>query len=67
VIEALDGGYALCGTTMSFGAGAQDFWLVKTNEFGVVPEPFSLVTISLLLVAVTPIVIHKKRLRRTGS
>jgi predicted secreted protein len=64
VVEALDGGYALCGSTMSFGAGARDFWLVKTNEFGVVPEPFSLVAISLLLVAVTPILVHKKRLLR---
>jgi hypothetical protein len=34
VIETLDGGYALAGYTESFVSGDDDFWLVKTDEFG---------------------------------
>ena len=34
VIQTVDGGYALAGHTLSFGAGNQDFWLVKTASNG---------------------------------
>jgi len=34
IVQAGDGGYALAGYTNSFGAGVDDFWLVKTDPSG---------------------------------
>ncbi|MFX0124226.1 MAG: hypothetical protein ACFFAE_11360 [Candidatus Hodarchaeota archaeon] len=33
-IQTVDGGYALAGDTLSYGAGESDMWLVKTNAYG---------------------------------
>jgi hypothetical protein len=34
VVRASDGGYALAGYTLSYGAGSADFWLIKTDSNG---------------------------------
>ena len=62
LVETSDGGYAIAGSTNSSGTEAHDFWLIKTNELGIVPECFSLMISSLLLTATLVILIIKKRL-----
>jgi hypothetical protein len=34
VRQTADSGYVICGTTLSFGAGAADIWLIRTNADG---------------------------------
>jgi hypothetical protein len=34
LVQTVDGGYALVGSTTSFGVGGADFWLVKTDALG---------------------------------
>lgn len=62
LVETSDGGYAIAGETTSFGDSQnRKIWLVKTDEYGVVPEYTSFLLPSLLLVATLVIVIYKKK------
>ena len=53
VIQTSDGGYALACQSLSFGAGISNFWLIKTDEYGVVPEFSTMIVPMALLVTVT--------------
>jgi len=35
--QAIDGGYMVVGYSVSYGIGSADFWLIKTDEFGMAP------------------------------
>jgi len=62
-----DGGFAIAGETSAFGAGDSDFWLVKTNEYGIIPEFPSWAILPLLLLATLVAIIYKKRLNKNLS
>jgi len=34
LIQTTDGGYAVAGTTYSYGAGGRDFWVIKLDNEG---------------------------------
>jgi hypothetical protein len=63
IVENSDGGYTFAGSTLSFGAGDSDFWLVKTDAYNNIPEFPSLTILALLFVGTLLAVISKKRLR----
>lgn len=62
LVATPDGGYALAGSS-GFSIGVLgDFWLVKTDSIGVIPEFSSWLIPSLVLTATAFIVINKKKL-----
>jgi protein involved in ribonucleotide reduction len=61
LVQTSDGGYALAGTTYSFGTGKADFWLVKTDASGVVPEFPSTIFLAVLVAVTSLTAILTKR------
>jgi hypothetical protein len=60
VVATSDGGYAIAGTD-------NNFWLIKTDETGFVPEYSSWLLPLLLLVAALVILVNKKKLFKPRS
>jgi hypothetical protein len=67
IIETSDGGYALAGYRRSLDDGSLDFWLVKTDEFGNIPE-FQFWTILPIGILITIIMlIFRKKLFKKNN
>jgi archaellin len=62
LVATPDGGYALAGYIYYPIALNSDFWLAKTDEFGVFPEYSSWFIPALVLTATAFIIINKKKL-----
>jgi len=67
LVETSDGTFALAGFTTSTYAGPGDMWLVKTDEYGYIPEFPSWIILPLLITATLVAIIYKKRLPKTPN
>ena len=67
LVEKSDEGYIIAGTTSSSGAGMEDFWLIKTDEEGIIPEFPSWIILPLFLAATLSAILFKKRILHQSS
>jgi hypothetical protein len=62
LIETSDGGYAIAGDIFDWFIGDGLIWVIKTDDYGVIPEFPSLLILPLFLTATLVAVIAKNRL-----
>jgi len=64
VVQTSDGGYVLGAEKSKVGDEDFDFWLVKTDEYGVIPEFPSWIILPFFLLATAVVIVYRNRLRR---
>ena len=64
MIETSDGGYAIAGGTVFIDTEGKDFWLVKTDEYGI-PEFQPFIILPLILIASFVEILLKKKIHKT--
>lgn len=66
LVETSDGGYALAGETINLGSTY--WWVVKTNENGIIPEfPSWTPTLLVLIMLAVAVAIYKRKLSKTDN
>ena len=63
IVQTADGGYVLGGYSNSTGFGQDDFWLVKTDAAGIVPELPTLFIGALIVSLAIPAVILRRKMK----
>ena len=64
LVQTLDGGFALAGAKGFRSVNTDDFWLIKTDDLGFIPEFPSWVPLLFMLLVVAIIaMVYKKKLR----
>ena len=67
VIETSDGGYAIAGDIYAWFINDGLIWVIKTDDYGVIPEFPSWIILPLFLIVAFVMVIFKKRLSQIVS
>jgi len=67
IVETSDKGFVLAGFQTSKHNGSAEVWLIKNDEFGVVPEFPSRVVLPLVLVVTLIVAVFRKKLYRTKT
>ena len=66
LVHTRDGGYAIGGLTKSFGAGLDDFWLIKMSETEFETSDITpyVIIIVVAIIAITSFIILRKRRKK---